>query len=333
MPIFKNVIYLTTALLCSISVTFAEGLRRDSILAPDGVTLSVIESGNPEGPAVLFIHGFSQSAMSWRLQMESKLQQKYRLIAMDLRGHGYSGKPETPESYIASKLWADDIAAVANAKGLDRFTLIGWSYGGLPVLDYVATHGQGKLSGLVFVATGYNLDLRPPEAGGPEPVLGPGVIENTGHMAGIPAGPPDADLDGCGASKTCGEYSRQFAGTKRFLDMAPSAPLPRPLADETLAYNLQTPPYVRRSMVIDRFVVGGPLDHSPTLKQIKVPVLLLHGGKDQHVLPRSTEIMQSLIDQGGTSTKRIVYDNLGHVPFLEDAARVNADLDKFLDDL
>ena len=99
MSILKNVIYMTTALLCSISVTFAEGLRRDSILAPDGVTLSVVESGNPEGPAVLFVHGFSQSAMSWRLQMESKLQQKYRLIAMDLRGHGYSGKPETPESY------------------------------------------------------------------------------------------------------------------------------------------------------------------------------------------------------------------------------------------
>ena len=140
--------------------------------------------------------------------------------------------------------------------------LVGWSYGGLPMLDYVKAHGQGKLSALVFVATGYNLDLRPPDKGGPEMVLGPGVIENTGPMAGIPAGPPGAHLDGCGTARTCSAYARQLAGTKRFLDMVPGKPLPAAVAAEALAYNMQTPPYVRRAMVIDRFVKGGPLDHS-----------------------------------------------------------------------
>ena len=167
---------------------------------------------------------------------------------------------------------------------------------------------------MVFVATGYNLDLRPPEAGGPEPVLGPGVIENTGPMAGIPAGPPGADLDGCDAAKTCGDYSRQLAGTRRFIDMVPGSPLPAAMVDEALAYNMQTPPYVRRAMVIDRFMQGGPLDHSPTLKTIRVPVLFLHGSKDRHVLPRSTEIMKELIDTSGSSTQRIIYDGLGARP-------------------
>ena len=143
------------------------------------------------------------------------------------------------------------------------------------MLDYVKAHGQGKLSALVFVATGYNLDLRPPDKGGPEMVLGPGVIENTGPMAGIPAGPPGADLDGCGKARTCSAYARQLAGTKRFLDMVPGKPLPAAVAAEALAYNMQTPPYIRRAMVIDRFVKGGPLDHSPTLGTVEVPVLFI----------------------------------------------------------
>ncbi len=327
-----SALLLTIALTPAIAENHA-GLQPSMVTTPDGLNLSVVESGKPDGPAILFVHGFSQSAASWRLQMLSDLSSTYRLIAFDLRGHGYSSKPENPESYIASKLWADDIASVIKAKGLENVVLVGWSYGGLPLLDYVQEHGQGKLSAMVFVATGYNLDLRPPEAGGPELVLGPGVIENTAPMAGIPAGPPGADLDGCGAKNSCGTYERQLAGTRRFLDMVPGAPLPAGIADEALAYNLQTPPYVRRSMVIDRFVKGGPLDHSPTLKTIKIPVLLVHGLKDRHVLPRSTEIMKELIDSGGGTSTRIVYEGIGHAPFLEDAGRFNTDLKKFISGL
>lgn len=306
------------------------GLHPSVVKSADGVNLAVVESGNREGPAILFVHGFSQSAASWRQQMLGDLADTYRMVAFDLRGHGYSSKPETPESYVASQLWADDIAAVIEAKGLSDVTLVGWSYGGLPLLDYVQAHGQDKLAAMVFVATGYNLDLRPPDAGGPEPVLGPGVIENTAPMAGVPAGPPGADLDGCGAADTCGTYERQLAGTKRFLEMVPGSPFSAEISDEALAYNLQTPPYVRRSMVIDRFVVGGPLDHSPTLGTIKVPALFIHGSKDQHVLPRSTEIMQELIDASGGQTKRLIYEGIGHAPFIEAADRFNIDLADFI---
>ena len=309
------------------------GLQPSVVTSSDGLTLAVVESGNTAGPALLFVHGFSQGAASWRQQMLSDLGDTYHLIAFDMRGHGSSSKPEDPDRYVSSELWADDIAAVIEAKSLDKVTLVAWSYGGLPVLDYVKTHGQSRLSGLVFVATGYNLDLRPPEAGGPELVLGPGVIENTAPMAGIPAGPPGADLDGCGAAKTCGDYERQLKATRRFLDMVPASPQPQALADEALAYNLQTPPFVRRAMVVDRFEKGGPLDHSPTLESLNVPVLLIHGAKDQHVLPRSTEIMMGLIEASGGSSQRIVYEDVGHAPFIEDIERFNDDLGQFLSGL
>ena len=332
----KGILLAALCLILIVLPAHAErlnGLRPSAVTSPDGLTLSVVESGNTTGPAILFVHGFSQSSASWRQQMLSDLGDTYHLIAFDLRGHGSSSKPEDPDSYVASKLWADDIAAVIEAMSLDKVTLVGWSYGGLPVLDYVQTHGQSRLSGLVFVATGYNLDLRPPEAGGPEPVLGPGVIENTGPMAGIPAGPPGADLDGCGAAKTCGDYARQLNATRRFLEMVPASPLPQSLADEALAYNMQTPPYVRRAMVVDRFEKGGPLDHSPTLASMSVPVLLIHGAKDQHVLPRSTEIMMDLIEASGSWSRRIVDEDVGHAPFIEDVERFNDDLGQFLSGL
>ena len=219
------------------------------------------------------------------------------------------------------------------AKQIEKVVLVGWCYGGLPVLDYVQAHGQDRLAALIFVATGYNLDLRPPQDGGPEPVLGPDVIENTVPMAGIPAGPPGADLDSCDAAKICGDYARQMADKKRFLEMVPGAPLPDAVMAEALAYNLQTPPFVRRAMVIERFVTQGPLDHSPTLETVKVPVLFLHGDKNQHVLPRSTDIMQELVGAGGGSTKRIVCEGLGHAPFLEDPNRFNDDLSEFFSGL
>ena len=300
------------------------------ITTNDGVRLSYVERGS--GAPLVMIPGWSQTAAQFEAQLEG-LSAGRRVIAFDMRGHGYSSKPADPKHYIDSKLWAGDIDAVIAAKGLKDVVLVGWSYAGLPLLDYVKAHGQGKLSALVFVATGYNLDLRPPDKGGPELVLGPGVIENTGPMAGIPAGPPGADLDGCGKAKTCGAYARQLAGTKRFLDMVPGKPLPTAEAAEALAYNMQTPPYVRRAMVIDRFVKGGPLDHSPTLKTIKVPVLFIHGSKDRHVLPRSTEIMKNLVDGAGGKSTRIIYDGIGHAPFIEDAKRFNADLRKFLSGL
>ena len=309
------------------------GLVPSAVTSPDGLIISVVEAGEATGRPILFVHGFSQSAAAWRRQMLGELAASNHLVAMDLRGHGYSSKPEDPKHYVDSKLWADDIAAVIDGKNLDDVVLVGWSYGGLPVLDYVREHGEDKLSALVFVAAGYNLDLRPPDAGGPEMVLGPGVIENTGPMAGIPAGPPGADLDGCGAANTCGEYARQLAGTRRFLEMVPGKPLPERVVAEALSYNLQTPPYVRRAMVIDRFVEGGPLDHSPTLGTIGVPVLFIHGALDRHVLPRSTEIMRELVDAGGGTTSRIIYDGVGHAPFMEDADRFNGDLGAFVSGL
>jgi pimeloyl-ACP methyl ester carboxylesterase len=82
------------------------------------VQLHVVETGNKQGRPVLFLHGVSQSFLTWNLQMSSSLADAHRLVAMDLRGHGLSDKPH--DAYTDSKLWADDINAVIQSLDLDH---------------------------------------------------------------------------------------------------------------------------------------------------------------------------------------------------------------------
>jgi pimeloyl-ACP methyl ester carboxylesterase len=81
--------------------------------------------------------------------MNSDLAIDYRLIAIDMRGHGLSDKPR--EGYTDSRLWADDVNAVMQTLRLDRPILSGWSYGPLVILDYIRQYGEDGISGINFV--------------------------------------------------------------------------------------------------------------------------------------------------------------------------------------
>jgi pimeloyl-ACP methyl ester carboxylesterase len=112
-------------------------MKSSTITGGGGARLHVVESGNAEGRSILFIHGFSQCWLAWSRQLSSSLAERYRLVAMDIRGHGLSDKPR--DGYDDSRLWADDVKAVLESLGLDRPVLSGWSYGPLVILDYGAS--------------------------------------------------------------------------------------------------------------------------------------------------------------------------------------------------
>ena len=82
-----------------------------------GLRLHVREWGKPDGPPILFIHGWSQNHLCWAKQYESALADEFRLVAYDLRGHGMSEAPLEPEHYTDGKLWADDVAAIIDQLG------------------------------------------------------------------------------------------------------------------------------------------------------------------------------------------------------------------------
>src|SRR3954452_22618432 len=113
--------------------------------------LHVREWGRASGPAILFIHGWSQNHMCWSRQYESALADEFRLIAYDLRGHGMSDAPLEPEHYLDGALWAEDVAAILEQLEIDKAVLVGWSYGGFVISDYVRAHGQDRIAAINLV--------------------------------------------------------------------------------------------------------------------------------------------------------------------------------------
>lgn len=93
-----------------------------------GISLDVLDVGPRDGEPLIFLHGFPESHRTWRHQI-AHFSDRYRCIAPDQRGYAGSGKPEGVENYTADKLTAD-IFALADALGIDRFTIVGHDWGG-----------------------------------------------------------------------------------------------------------------------------------------------------------------------------------------------------------
>lgn len=112
------------------------GVRMAKIATPR-LTIATLELDRAEksGPAVLFVHGNVSSSLFWQRTMLD-LPARYRPIAMDLRGFGDTD-PEPVDATRGVRDYADDLAALVDALGLDRVHLVGWSLGGGVVLRYL----------------------------------------------------------------------------------------------------------------------------------------------------------------------------------------------------
>jgi len=130
--------------------TVAQTRAIHTVRGGGGLRLHVREWGPADGPPILLIHGLSQSHLCWARQYESALAEEFRLVAYDLRGHGMSEAPLEPEHYTDGALWADDVAAIIDQLGLERPVLVGWSYGGFVICDYLRDHGQDRIAAIDF---------------------------------------------------------------------------------------------------------------------------------------------------------------------------------------
>ena len=154
-------------------------MKIHSVVGGGGVKLHVREWGKADAPPILFIHGWSQNHLCWRKQYESQLADAFHLVAFDLRGHGMSEAPEAQEHYTEPQPWADDIAAIIDQLGLKHPTLVGWSYAGFVICDYVRAYGQDAIAGINFVGAAVTLDRA---AFGV--LIGPGFLD---HVPGATA--------------------------------------------------------------------------------------------------------------------------------------------------
>lgn len=85
-------------------------------------------TGPEDGEPIIFLHGFPESHRTWRHQIRH-FSDRYRCIAPDQRGYCGSSKPEGVERYRIDKL-VGDVFALADALGIDRFTLVAHDWGG-----------------------------------------------------------------------------------------------------------------------------------------------------------------------------------------------------------
>lgn len=100
-------------------------VRRTMVDAIEG-KFHVVEQG--EGPAVLFCHGFPDTAETWRSQMQAVAEAGYRAVAIDMRGYGRSFAPEAPELYTAFHI-TGDLIGVLDALSIDTAVIVGHDWG------------------------------------------------------------------------------------------------------------------------------------------------------------------------------------------------------------
>src|SRR5258708_7453431 len=262
-----------------------------TVKTPDGLTVSAQEWGNPAGPEILFIHGFSQSHMSWMRQVDSDLAKEFRIVTYDLRGHGNSDKPEDKARYHDNKAWGDEVKAVMEAAGLKRPVLVGWSYAGRVISDYVTTHGAAKLAGINFVDASIKF-----------------IPEFVGdNLKNLPI-------------MTSEDLATNIAATRAFVHGCFEK---QPTADDfeiMLSFNMMVPPKVRAGLG------GRPLDATEVMSKLKLPVLVTHGAQDRNSKFDNAQYTAAVIP----GAKLSVYEGIGHAPFYEDAARFNSELTAFV---
>jgi non-heme chloroperoxidase len=260
-----------------------------------GLNLHVQEWGDRQGPALLLIHGWSQSQLCWRRQVESRLAETFRIVTFDNRGHGMSDRPLTPEHYADGQLWADDVAAIIEQTELERPILVAWSYGGFIVADYVRAYGQAGIGGINLV--GGAVLLKPPGFDH----IGPGFLENA-------EGACSADL------------RTSIAAIQRFLRACTARPLGDDDWSSALSWNMIVPPEVRAALI------SRELDADDVLSTLTVPVLVTHGRSDAIVLPSMAQHVLDVCETAEASW----YEGIGHMPFWEDHERFNRELADFI---
>ncbi|GGF22137.1 alpha/beta fold hydrolase [Williamsia phyllosphaerae] len=262
-------------------------------------------------PTLLLIHGWAQSGASWGTPLLESLARDHRVVAVDLRGHGASGVPPRnsgPNAAAGANYsavdFAGDIAAVIAAEssastsafgdpavGSDGVVLAGWSYGGLVACDHVAdlitrADSVGSIRGIVLV--GAITSLGRGQAGG-----------RVGSA--MRAALPDAySADPRTAIRALGSFGSALVPADR--------PDLGALGQQFFGTSLATAPEARSGLF------AREASYDQLLRELPMPVLIVHGTDDQVVDVSAARHAESLI----SDVRAHYWDGAGHAPFVED---------------
>jgi non-heme chloroperoxidase len=272
-----------------------------TVTTNDGVELHYEDAGS--GPVIVLIPGWSQTAAQFQGQLDG-LKDRYRLIAIDMRGHGQSTKPE--HGYRISRL-AKDLYDVLAALDLEDVTLLGHSMGCSVIWSYLDLFGPKRVKKLALI------DQMPFIMGNPdwseqERIESGAILDQTTLYPTINglAGP-----DGVAVTTDFvgGMFTAAYDRAKVAWVIEQNLKLPRRHA-ATLLYNHATQ------------------DWRDTIRRISLPTLIV-GGRKSLIPWRSQVWMQSVIP--GSRLEIFEEDEGGnHFMFMEKPEKFNAVLADFV---
>ena len=270
--------------------------------APGEVRVHFRDEGPREAPVVLMVHGFSASLHTWQPWAE-RLTDSYRVVRLDLPGHGLTRAPDGYQANIEG--YRDLVLAFADAKGLDRFTLVGSSMGG-NVAWQTALAAPDRLDGLVLVAASGWPDERLDDTDEPlvfklirNPLIGP-IIRDLDNRALIEDGLKNSVADPALVDTAMVDRYAMMArapGHREILFQIAAGFGTRDMADEGRIEDILTP----------SLVMHGELDNL---------VPFSHGQRFAETLP---------------NVQTAFYSDIGHIPQEEIPDVSVADLRAFLE--
>jgi non-heme chloroperoxidase len=269
----------------------------------DGAEIFYKDWGPKDAQPIMFHHGWPLSSDDWDTQMLFFLDNGFRVVAHDRRGHGRSSQIGTGHDMDH---YAADAAAVVEHLDLTNIVHIGHSTGGGEVARYVAKYGQpqGRVAKMVLVSS-----------------VPPLMVKTDSNPDGLPI----EVLDGIRASLAASR-------TKLFLDFA-TGPF----------YGFNRPGATVEQSVIDNWWRQGMMgsaqahylgikafsetDQTEDLKAITVPSLVLQGDDDQVVPYKNASVKQADLLPNATLK---IYPGFSHGMLTVDADTINPDLLAFV---
>jgi pimeloyl-ACP methyl ester carboxylesterase len=268
---------------------------KTSITLPNGQSLAYIDMGERSGPAVVLIHGFTDSARDW-VPMLPYMSKHYRLILVDIRGHGQSSKPECCYTRLD---FAYDIKLLLDALGVQRVDIVGHSLGSIIAQTFAEYWPERTLHAVLISSTGGlppDRPKKPPEFDFAAEIrnLTEPIDPDSPFMIAWWDSPTPVDPDFIRRQR------KDAAGIPLRVWLAV---LDQGLSPDTAFTDLQR-----------------------TLPRLKAPTLLIWGSKDPIM---EEDVRLSLRNALPRATVR-VFDRLGHNPFWEDPRGVAEVINTFL---
>ncbi|BBY16491.1 alpha/beta fold hydrolase [Mycolicibacterium litorale] len=259
-----------------------------------------------EGPAILLIHGIGDNSTTWNT-VQSKLAQRFTVIAPDLLGHGRSDKPRADYSVAA---YANGMRDLLSVLDIDRVTVVGHSLGGGVAMQFAYQFPQ-FVDRLILVGAGgvtkdVNIALRAASL-----PMGSEALA----LLRLPLVLPALQLAGRVAGTVLGttKAGRDLSEMMRIL-----ADLPEPTASSAFARTL-------RAVVDWRGQVVTMLDRCYLTES--VPVQLIWGSDDS-VIPASHGRLAHAAMPG---SRLEIFEGAGHFPFHDDPDRFVETVERFID--